>query len=283
MANQDVLGGRGERGEGETERDRTKNGVIRSDGFTRGRDRDLAALEVGLIENMARQDLNPVEEARACATLVQELGLSYREIGARVGSNKSAVANLMRLLQLSEDILVFLERGELSAAHGRALLMAKDPGVRSQLARMAIEHGWSTRTLQARAHASNNSPDSSSALAPSSGSRGPSSAPPDHPLPRDGSDDIAMNIARVWGDAVGAEVMVRTLPDRKLRVEFVFESPEGALAVGGHSPRKSPAPPGAGNIESQLSVPAQRSPLPGRPGVGRVRASTALPSSSMAA
>jgi ParB family chromosome partitioning protein len=188
---------------------------------------DLAALEAGLIENMAREDLNPMEEARACATLVQELGLTYQQIGARVGRSKSGVANLVRLLELSEGIIELLERRELSRSHGEALLVAQNPQVRGALARRALEEGWSTRTLRTRAHECNSSPGHD----PASPVHG--SAPPGNPLHGDGSDDVAMNIARVWGDAVGAEVMVRALPRRKLRVEFVFDSLEGALAVGG--------------------------------------------------
>jgi ParB family chromosome partitioning protein len=181
---------------------------------------DLAALEAALIENMAREDLNPVEEARACATLVQDLGLSYREIGARLGCHKSVVSNLMRLLQLPEEILELLERGELSEAHGRALLMIKDPQARQQLARAAIEQGWSTRTLEARARESNNDVPK------------PGEGPVGQGL--DSEEDVtAMNIARVWGDAVGVEVVVRPMYGQKLRVEFVFDSPAGALAVGG--------------------------------------------------
>jgi ParB family chromosome partitioning protein len=181
---------------------------------------DLAALEAALIENMAREDLNPVEEARACATLVQDLGLSYREIGARLGCHKSVVSNLMRLLQLPEEILELLERGELSEAHGRALLMIKDPQARQQLARAAIEQGWSTRTLEARARESNNDVPK------------PGEGPVGQGL--DSEEDVtAMNIARVWGDAVGVEVVVRPMYGQKLRVEFVFDSPAGALAMGG--------------------------------------------------
>jgi ParB family transcriptional regulator, chromosome partitioning protein len=186
---------------------------------------DLPALEVGLIENMARQDLNPIEEAHACVTLVQELGLTYQQLASRVGRSKSRVANLIRLLKLPEEIIELMERGELSKSHGEALLIAHDPQVRGALAREAVEHGWSVPTLKARAHASNDSPDHSSAL-------------PGNPPDGDDSDDVAMNIARVWGDAVGAEVMVRVLSSRKLRVEFVFDSPAGALAVGGQLAEK---------------------------------------------
>jgi ParB family chromosome partitioning protein len=209
---------------------------------------DLAALEIGLIENMARQDLNPVEEALACVTLVQELGLTYQQLASRVGRSKSRVANLIRLLKLPEETIELLERGELSGSHGEALLIAQNPQVREALARKAVEQGWSVQALKAHAHESNSSsgsalpvhssPNHISASPNHISGSGHSSAPPGRPLQGDGSDDVAMNIARVWGDAVGAEVMVRALSGRKLRVEFVFESPEGALAVGGQLAEK---------------------------------------------
>ncbi len=75
---------------------------------------DAAALQIALIENMAREDLNPVEEARACATLVKELGLTQGQIGKRVGRRQPVVSNLIGLLKLSEEILELLERGDLS-------------------------------------------------------------------------------------------------------------------------------------------------------------------------
>jgi ParB family transcriptional regulator, chromosome partitioning protein len=169
---------------------------------------DLAALEAGLIENMAREDLNPVEEARACATLVKELGLNHGQIADRVGRSRSGVANLVRLLNLSAEILEFLERGELSAGHGRALLRTEDPEERGALARAAIEEGWSVRALEDRADKSNMEVS-------------------------DAREETALNVARVWGDALGTEVEVRSLPNRRLRVDLVFDSPEGAFAVGG--------------------------------------------------
>src|ERR1039458_6203187 len=209
---------------------------------------DLAALEAGLIENMAREDLNPIEEALACVTLVQELGLTYQQLAERVGRSKSRVANLIRLLKLPEETIELMERGELSSSHGEALLIAQNPQVREALARKAVEEGWSVQALKAHAHESNSSsgsalpvhssPNHISASPNHISGSGHSSAPPGSPLQGDGSDDVAMNIARVWGDAVGAEVMVRALSGRKLRVEFVFESPEGALAVGGQLAEK---------------------------------------------
>ena len=116
------------------------------------RDRDDAeALEAALIENMAREDLNPVEEARACAALVEELGLTRESVGLRVGRSRVAVTNLMRLLDLPDDVLALLERRELSEGHGRALLLAGDHGDRSRLARSAVAEGWSVRVLETRA------------------------------------------------------------------------------------------------------------------------------------
>jgi ParB family chromosome partitioning protein len=175
---------------------------------------DLAALEVGLMENMARQDLNPVEEARACVTLARECGLNYRQIASRVGRGHVTVWNLMHLLDLPVEVLELLERGALSKSHGTALLVASDPRVRSRLAGEAIEQGWSTRTLEARARASN-------------------TVEPGNPVQADGVSELISNIARVWGDALGVEVQVRAMGGRKLRVEIPFYSPEGALGLGG--------------------------------------------------
>ena len=91
---------------------------------------DAASLEVALIENMAREDLNPVEEARACAALVEELGLTREEVGLRVGRSRVAVSNLIRLLDLPDEALELIERGALTEGHGRALLLADDHAAR---------------------------------------------------------------------------------------------------------------------------------------------------------
>jgi ParB family chromosome partitioning protein len=108
-------------------------------------------LELALIENMARQDLNPIEEARACATLVEDLGLSKEEVGRRVGRSRAAVSNLIRMLDLPDDALSMLESGELSGGHGRALLLAKEQSQRLRLAREARAEGWSVRETERRA------------------------------------------------------------------------------------------------------------------------------------
>jgi ParB family transcriptional regulator, chromosome partitioning protein len=111
---------------------------------------DAASLELAVIENMARENLNPVEEARACAALVDELGLTREEVGLRVGRGRVAVSNLIRLLDLPDEALSLLEDGQLSEGHGRALLLASDNGVRRGLARQAAASGWSVRELETR-------------------------------------------------------------------------------------------------------------------------------------
>src|ERR1700759_3566520 len=112
---------------------------------------DAASLEVALIENMAREDLNPVEEARACAALTEELGLSREEVGRRVGRSRVAVSNLIRLLDLPDETLEAIQGGDLSEGHGRALLLAPDHGDRRRLGRAAAQSGWSVRETEQRA------------------------------------------------------------------------------------------------------------------------------------
>ena len=111
-------------------------------------------LELALIENMARADLNPIEEARACATLVEDLGLTKEEVARRVGRSRAAVANLVRMLELPDEVVQMIERGALSAGHGRALLLCKDHSRRLSLGREARDHGWSVRETErhARGH-----------------------------------------------------------------------------------------------------------------------------------
>lgn len=107
-------------------------------------------LQVALIENMVREDLNPVEEARACAALVEDLGLSKEDLARRVGRSRPAVSNLIRLLALPDEALELLESGELSEGHGRALLAVAGNDLRRRLARDAARGGWSVRETENR-------------------------------------------------------------------------------------------------------------------------------------
>jgi ParB family chromosome partitioning protein len=116
---------------------------------------DAEALEAALVENMAREDLNPIEEARACAALVEELGLTREDVGRRVGRSRVAVSNLVRLLDLPDEAIELVQEGQLSEGHGRALLLAHEHGERRRLAREAAEQGWSVRVTEERARESN--------------------------------------------------------------------------------------------------------------------------------
>ncbi|HEY2767050.1 MAG TPA: ParB/RepB/Spo0J family partition protein [Solirubrobacteraceae bacterium] len=184
---------------------------------------DAEALEVALIENMAREDLNPVEEARACAALVEELGLTREEVGRRVGRGRVAVSNLMRLLDLPDEALELLEQGTFSEGHGRALLLAKDHTARRRLAHSAAAEGWSVRTVEDRARLSNEAAREDHERP--TGRRG--AAPRIHP----DQAAAASEIEAALGGVLGAEVRVRPVADGGYRVELSFESREEALAL----------------------------------------------------
>jgi ParB family chromosome partitioning protein len=115
-------------------------------------------LELALIENMAREDLNAIDEARACATLVEDLGLSKEDVARRVGRSRVAVSNMIRTLELPDEAIAMIERGDLTGGHGRALLLCKDHGDRLQLAREAKLAGWSVRETERRAREASESP-----------------------------------------------------------------------------------------------------------------------------
>jgi ParB family chromosome partitioning protein len=112
---------------------------------------DRDALLLGLVENVAREELSPVEEARAYALLMDEFDLSLGDIAERVGRSKPAISNRMRLLELSDDILALLERRELSEGHARAVLAVPDSDGRRRLARRIVRQGLSVRAAEREA------------------------------------------------------------------------------------------------------------------------------------
>ena len=122
----------------------------------RERIEDAEQLELALVENLQRRDLTPLEEARAFEHLRTSLGLSQQEIADRVGMDRSTVANSLRLLKLPVEVQKMVERGELSAGHGRALLAFASDSDRCEWARRAAATGLSVRGLEkaaAEAHA----------------------------------------------------------------------------------------------------------------------------------
>jgi ParB family chromosome partitioning protein len=109
---------------------------------------DRDSLLLALVENVARENLSAVEEARAYASLLDEFGLSLGEIAERVGRSKPSVSNRLRLLDLPEDVIALLERGQLTEGHARAVLAVPDHEERRRLARRIVRQGMSVRAAE---------------------------------------------------------------------------------------------------------------------------------------
>jgi ParB family chromosome partitioning protein len=171
-------------------------------------------LQVALIENMVREDLNPVEEARACAALIEELDVSKEDLARRVGRSRPAVSNLIRLLDLPDELLELLESGELSEGHGKALLAARGNDVRRRLGREAARYGWSVRETENRAKLA------SQPKAPVSTKR---LDPEEQAALLDAADRLE--------SALGHEVRVRAGKGEEVAVEIRFDDLDEALAL----------------------------------------------------
>ncbi|MEZ5426786.1 MAG: ParB/RepB/Spo0J family partition protein [Pyrinomonadaceae bacterium] len=109
---------------------------------------DEKLLELALIENIQRQELNPIEEAKAYKNLIDSLGLTQEMIAERVGKNRTTITTFMRLLKLPDDIQRLVEEGKISAGHARALLMAEEPDLQRRLARKIMEMSLSVRETE---------------------------------------------------------------------------------------------------------------------------------------
>ena len=187
---------------------------------------DWERLDLALAENMARVNLNPIEEARACAMLVDDLGITKGEVGRRVGKSRVAVSNLIRLLELPDETLELIETGALSEGHGRALLLCKDHAARRRLARDAREGSWSVRETERRAR-----------LAEDGAPRTAGREDAIHP-------DLAEAMAAVEDTltaALGRPVTVRPKGDG-CRVEMTFDSPGEAVSLAEELLRRGAGP-----------------------------------------
>jgi ParB family transcriptional regulator, chromosome partitioning protein len=114
---------------------------------------DEVSAEWGIVENVQREDLNPIEKAQAFRSLVNEFGMTQAQIAERIGQDRSSIANTLRLLELEPAIQVMIESGRLSAGHGRALLGTPAGAERMKLAEQACDDGWSVRRLERTAAA----------------------------------------------------------------------------------------------------------------------------------
>jgi ParB family chromosome partitioning protein len=177
---------------------------------------DWERLDLALAENMARVDLNPIEEARACAMLVDDLGLTKQEVGRRVGRSRVAISNLIRLLELPEEALELIEGGQLTEGHGRALLLCKDHAARRSLAHEARDGAWSVRETERRAREAEGQPE-----------------PEPKRFTREIHPDLAEALAAAedtLSTALGQPVKVRPRGDG-CRMELDFDSPADAVAL----------------------------------------------------
>lgn len=109
---------------------------------------DDKMLELALVENIQRADLNPIEKARAIGQIISEFALTQEEAGRRLGLERSTIANMIRLLELSDELQQMVSRGTLSAGHARALLGVDNEGVRARLARKITAQGLSVREAE---------------------------------------------------------------------------------------------------------------------------------------
>lgn len=167
---------------------------------------DREAMELGLIENLQREDLNAMEEAQGYQTLMQEYGMTQEQVAERVGKSRSAVANAVRLLALPEDLQAMVEDGRLSAGHARAVLSVTDAAARSRLAGEIDRRGLSVReaeTLAARINSELAKPE------------------PEEPADKPPQIDYAGIAARELGEQLGRRVKITQGKRRgKLELEF---------------------------------------------------------------
>jgi len=116
---------------------------------------DDKLLELALIENIQRQELNPIEEAYAYRKLIETIGLTQEQLSERIGRERTLIATTLRLLKLPDDIQALIEEGKLSTGHGRALLLTEDRDVQRRAARRILEKGLSVRETERHMKAAN--------------------------------------------------------------------------------------------------------------------------------
>jgi len=120
---------------------------------------DLKAAQIAVIENIQREDLNPVEEAMAYDLLIERYDLTQEQVAKQVGKNRATVANALRLLELPDAVLVLLKNGDLSAGHARALLGLKNEDLMPSLAEKIVEKGLSVRDVEKTVRLMNYEPE----------------------------------------------------------------------------------------------------------------------------
>lgn len=115
---------------------------------------DTETMEIAIIENLQREDLNPIEEAEGLQALIDRCGFTQEDVAASIGRSRPAIANSLRLLKLPEDVREMTKNGQISAGHARALLAFENPALISEAARQAVEKNLTVRDLERMARQS---------------------------------------------------------------------------------------------------------------------------------
>ena len=171
---------------------------------------DLEVLEIGVIENVQRADLTPLEEAAAYRTLAEKFGRTQDEIAKTVGKSRSHVANAVRLLSLPEAVLAALETGQITAGHARAIATAPDP---ARLVARIVERGLSVREAEALSRAD------LKASGDGSGDRsGPAPETKGFAGPPDGKDADTLALEQDLGESLGLDVQIEDRQGRGMIV-----------------------------------------------------------------
>lgn len=178
---------------------------------------DRTLLVLALVENLQREELSPLEEARGYQALMEDFGLNQDEVARSVGKSRSAVANLIRLLRLPPSVRRLLEEGTLSPGHARALLSLEDPGRMTHLAQMAVSRGWSVREMEERVRRSGQGNGGEGREQNSKGEETQGSA--------DG-EAVREALQRELEGALGTRVRLRARQDGRGTIEIPFRDSE---------------------------------------------------------
>lgn len=186
---------------------------------------DAQAAEWALVENVQREDLNAMDRARALKSLVERFGSTQSDLGARIGMDRSTIANLIRLTELEPEIAELIGKNRLSAGHGKALLGAPAGAARVRLARQAADHGYSVRRVEMEAKRLG------------SAGPGPAASKGKFPSPRQA---VLADIEKRISQALGTRVAIRTDPTGKrgqISIEFFdLDQFDGLLSRLGVAP-----------------------------------------------
>lgn len=179
---------------------------------------DLQAREISLVENIQREELNPIEEAEAYRELIADYGLTQEELARKIGRSRPHIANTLRLLTLPEEIKEMVRSGSLTMGHAKALLSVSDEEARIRLGQLVAEKGLSVREAEELVWQEKPTPDSRARAAKN---------PPAAELPNIGltARDIREGEA-YWGRELDARVKIRWLPRGRWKVEIEMEHPD---------------------------------------------------------